>query len=598
MTVSNTKKNKLIEISGLDISFSKNEDKPLVVNSVNLTLEKGKMLGVVGESGSGKTMLALSLLGLLPPGGRITGGKIIFDGIDLANATQNQLAKFRGREIGMIFQEPMMSLNPSLKIGFQLKEGLLSHQDLNRKVAHRLCIEMLEKIRMKEPETCLNKYPHEFSGGMRQRIMIASVLLMNPRLLIADEPTTALDVLIQKEVMEIMVDVADHLGTTILMISHDLGLIAKYADNVAVMRKGIVVEKGKVDEVILKPKHIYTRELLASLPQRVSDASDCSEVAFSNPFIQIEGLKVQFESSSGLFSKAHIIKAVDGIDLNLPKGQTTAIVGESGSGKTTLGRAIMGLTKSQAGRVLLKGADITNLGKKMPKRLRKELQMVFQDPFSSLDPRMRISAIVGEGLRLQNKKSLVDSQCLIERTLAEVGLDASFKDRFPHELSGGQRQRVCIARAIIVKPEFIVADEPVSSLDVTVQSQILKLIKKLQEKYEFTYFFISHDVGVVEQIADNIAVMYRGRFVETGSRNEIFKKPTHPYTCRLLESVHQLSSNEAGGYQLSSRTVIRHEPPKGFIYDDEFDKSNNEFQSNSVQMISLGGTHYVACRPN
>lgn len=585
----------LVEIHNLSVAFTGREGTQRVVKSVNLALQPGKTLGIVGESGSGKTMLALSLLGLLPPGGKIVEGEIRFDGLDLAAARPADLAAVRGAKIGMIFQEPMMSLNPALKIGYQLEEGLRIHQKIAGPAARAKSLAMLERVRMQDPEACLDKYPYEFSGGMRQRIMIASVLLMNPRLLIADEPTTALDVLIQKEVMEILVDVASQLGTTILLISHDLGLIAKYAQSVAVMKNGKVVEIGQIAEIFQAPQHEYTKSLLAALPKRVAgdDLSLSSENA--DPLLVMKDIQVQFCARYGWFSKGKIVKAVDRVDLNLPKGKITAVVGESGSGKTTLGRLILGLAEAKAGRVLLEGKDITNLGKKMPKAMRKNLQMVFQDPFSSLDPRIRIGAIVGEGLRFEKSLSREQRSILIDGAMTEVGLDVDFRNRFPHELSGGQRQRVCIARTIITKPEFIVADEPVSALDVTVQAQILTLLKSLQQKLGFTFMFISHDLGVVEQIADYVAVMYRGRIVETGTRNEVFDQPAHPYTCQLLEAVPYLVISNLGGYKVYERRVAPPEPPSG--YEFQFQKSVNDLDGRDPDraMIRVGGLHYVAC---
>ena len=542
-----------------------------VVDEVGFTIEPGEMLALVGESGSGKTMIGRAVLGLLPPVARIEAGRIVFQGKDLARASQEDLRRVRGRDIGMVFQEPMVSLNPALTVGFQMMEALRLHHRLPAAEARTRALEMLERVKIADPSGCFRAYPHQYSGGMRQRIMLASVLVMRPALLIADEPTTALDALIQKEVMDIMAALTRDFGTSVLLVSHDLGMVASYADRVVMLRQGKVVEEGASERILLEPKHEYTKMLLESLPTRgargVAAKHGTAREAGDDALIEIDRVSVEFKKKPRFFwQRAQAFRAVDGASLTLKRGETLAVVGESGSGKTTIGRALVRLARECAGSIRFEGRNLTALRGRDLAAYRLQTQMVFQDPYSSLDPRMTLAAIVAEGLRTLPELSGADRDKRARAMLDEVGLPGDYAERYPHELSGGQRQRVSIARAIVATPKLLVADEPVSALDVTVQKQILRLFTELQRKFGFTYLFISHDLGVVEQIADRVAVMYRGRILECGTRDQVYDTPRHPYTLRLLAATPRIARTAAGGYELLRHAGAGSAPPQGFGY--------------------------------
>jgi peptide/nickel transport system ATP-binding protein len=536
-----------------------------VVDDVSFDIAPGKMVALVGESGSGKTMIGRSLLKLLPPVARIEAGRILFKGTDLAAASPAQMRRVRGREIGMVFQEPMVSLNPALTVGFQMMEALRLHHRVTAADARRQAIEMLERVKIVDPHGCFRAYPHQYSGGMRQRIMLASVLVMRPALLIADEPTTALDAIIQKEVMDIMSELTRDIGTSVLLVSHDLGMVASYADEVVMLRHGKVVEKGATHEILLAPRHEYTRMLLESLPAR--DARGARREATGETLAEIDRVSVEFKKKPRFFwQRPERFRAVDGASLTLRKGETLALVGESGCGKTTIGRALVRLVEESGGRIRFEGREVTAFDARSLAAYRLQTQMVFQDPFSSLDPRMTLAAIVAEGLRTVPGLSRAERDVRARAMLAEVGLPGDYGDRHPHELSGGQRQRVSIARAIVATPKLLVADEPVSALDVTVQKQILTLFTALQAKFGFSYLFISHDLGVVEQIADRVVVMYRGHIVEQGTRDQVYDSPRHPYTLRLLAATPRISRTGESGYRLVRHDAVQAAAPEGFEY--------------------------------
>jgi peptide/nickel transport system ATP-binding protein len=532
-----------------------------LVEGASLTIAQGEVHAVVGESGSGKTLLARSVLRLLPPAIHATG-RILLDGRDLLGLAPEKLRRIRGKSIGMVFQEPMVSLNPSLRIGEQMAEALRIHTGADEAEIRRRSIEMLERIRMREPAQALRAYPHEFSGGMRQRIMLASVMLMKPRLLIADEPTTALDALIQREVLDLMVEITRDLGTAVLLITHDLGLVGSYAGSVTVMQKGRIVEQGDAGQVFAYPKEPYTRALLGALPKaRCGD-----EPAEATPLLQVSDLSVNYPAKGKWpWSRPAPLRAVESVSFEVAAGETLAVVGESGSGKTTLGRALLRLKEPHSGKVLFGGEDVLAARGAELRRLRRDMQIIFQDPASSLDPRMRVGAIVAEGLRHALELDEAARRARLLETLEEIGLGKDFERRFPHELSGGQRQRVSIGRAIIMRPKLIVADEPVSALDVTIQAQILKLLKSLQAAHGFAYVFISHDLGVVEHMADRVVVMYRGRIVEAGPREQVFARPRHSYTRKLLAASPRIAGDLETGYHVLRRELPDeppHEEPK------------------------------------
>lgn len=582
----------ILDIDKVSIHFPATGDGD-VVHGASLTIARSEICGLVGESGSGKTLLARSVLGLLPPGAYLRSGSIRFRGRDLLSLDTAGLRRLRGASIGMVFQEPMMSLNPALRVGDQMAEAMLLHTDSDRRAARRQSIEMLERVRMPNPERCLNAYPHEFSGGMRQRIMLASVLMLRPALLLADEPTTALDVLIQKEILEIMVEIVEDLGTAVLLITHDLGLVATYAHNVSVMRHGAVVEQGSVDRILMNPRHDYTRTLLSALPRRDRDASATSDTTGDSAIVEIRDLSVTFSRRRWLpLTKGIEVHAVDGLSFNIHRNETLAVVGESGSGKTTLGRAILRLVQATSGSVAIEGQNLAGLKGQAERDVRRRIQIVFQDPYSSLDPRMRIGRIIGEGLRHVPGLNARQRAAKVAGTLHDVGIDPGWADRYPHQLSGGQRQRVAIARAIISDPMLVIADEAVSALDLTVQAQVLELLKNLQQRIGFSYLFISHDLGVVEQVADRIIVLYRGRIVEAGSRDDVFDTPRHPYTCALLNAVPDLAGDVDRGFRLATRNVRVPPPPAGFAYDERH--HNADTDGRLEELVAVSPTHRVA----
>lgn len=501
-----------------------------VVKGLSYTLAPGRILALVGESGSGKTMAARSVLGLLPHPMRVSGGAIRFEGTDLTSLSARQMARYRGARIGMIFQEPMTSLNPALRIGRQMEEALHVHLRLSRAECRRRIVEILDRVGLSDPDACLRAYPHEFSGGMRQRIMLASVMLTRPALLIADEPTTALDTLVQRQVLDLMTELAADNGTAILLISHDLGMVSHYARDVIVMQHGEAVESGRTTDVLTRPSHPYTRRLIDALPSRTQGGPRTDPTRA--PAIELSDLCVDYPGQGGPFLRATPKRVVHGVDLDIREGETLGLVGSSGSGKSTIGRAIVGLEPVAAGRLSFRGGPVDHADPET----RRDLQIIFQDPYSSLDPRQSVAQIVGEPLRLDPRMSGKERQDRVREICDEVGLPADFLARLPHQLSGGQRQRVAIARAIVRRPAFVVADEPVSALDMTVQKQILTLIRTLQDRHGFSCLFISHDLGAVEQVADRVAVIEAGRIVETGHRDDIFDRPQHDYTRRLLDA--------------------------------------------------------------
>ncbi|BBP78057.1 ABC transporter ATP-binding protein [Pseudomonas gingeri NCPPB 3146 = LMG 5327] len=522
---------------------------PLAVNDLSFTIAPGEIVALVGESGSGKTMAARAAIGLLPPPLEHCGGQVRFQGHDLNQLTPEQLRALRGAKIGMVFQEPMVSLNPSMSIGEQMAEGLRLHTLLSDAQIRQRSLEMLGHIGIKDAERCLAAYPHEFSGGMRQRIMLASVMLLRPALLIADEPTTALDCLAQLDVLKLMLELTREQGTAILFISHDLSLVARYADKVVVMREGRAVEQGSIQQILLAPKAEYTRQLLEALPRR----GELAELPKADgPLLTVRDVCIEHPGPRSLWGRSQPKRVVHSANLTIAPGETLALVGGSGSGKTTLGRAIVGLNSACAGAIEFEGVDILKAGNR---EHRLQCQMIFQDPYSSLDPRMKIGDILAEPLRHVPGMTPAQKRERVTRTLADIGLAEQFVDRFPHQLSGGQRQRVAIGRALVRHPRLVIADEPISALDMTIQKQILELFERLQAQYGFACLFISHDLAAVERIAHRVAVMSEGRVVEMGSRDEIFDRPQHPYTRKLLAAASPLEKLDNGGYRIRPAPV-------------------------------------------
>ena len=524
---------RLLEIEGLSVAFGHGADRAEVVQDVNLAVDAGETLALVGESGSGKSVTALSIPQLLPyPQASHPRGIIRFNGESLLGASADRLRALRGGALGMVFQEPMTSLNPLHSIEKQIGETLRIHQGLSATAARARCIELLELVRLPEAAARLGAFPHQLSGGQRQRVMIAMAIANNPRLLIADEPTTALDVTIQAEILALLADLKRRLGMAMLFISHDLGVVRRIADRVAVMQGGRIVEQGEIGAVFGEPRHAYTRMLLEAEPSGRPAA-----VPNAPPVLEAEQLRVWFPRRGGLLRRVRDhLKAVDGVDLAIQPGETLGVVGESGSGKTTLGMALLRLQAAR-GVIRFEGRDISRLPGRQLRPLRRRLQVVFQDPFASLSPRLSVAQIIGEGLAVHGLGGdRAGREALAREALEEVGLDPALAGRFPHELSGGQRQRVAVARALVLKPRLIVLDEPTSALDRSVQAQLVDLLRALQARHGLAYLFISHDLKVVRAMSHRALVMQAGQVVEAGSAEQIFTAPRHSYTQRLLEA--------------------------------------------------------------
>jgi peptide/nickel transport system ATP-binding protein len=517
-----------LSIRDLGIGLDRGRD---LVTGVSFDVRPGKVMALVGESGSGKTMIGRSVLRLLPDGISPNAGDILYNGESLIAASDNRMRDLRGGSIGMVFQEPLVSLNPAMKIGTQMAEGMRIHTDLSEAEIRHESIEMLRRIRITDPEACLESYPHRFSGGMRQRIMLASVMLLKPGLLIADEPTTALDTLSQLDVLETMIGLAQGQGTSILLITHNLGLVARYADDVIVLQDGETVEAGPAETLLKAPQKAYTRKLLDSVPTLQAGSAPVPEGG--DTVLEARNVSLSFGQGFALFGARARKTVLRNVSLSVRHGEIVSVVGGSGSGKTTLGRAMLRLEDIDKGQILFRDQDITRLPDRSLRGFRRACHIVFQDPFSSLNPRMRIETIVAEALRHTPGLSRGDRLTMAQDALESVGLP-DHRGRLPHELSGGQRQRVAIARAVVSRPALIVADEPISALDMTIQKQVLELFERLQSELGFACVFISHDLAAVQQIAQRIVVMHEGQIVEEGSCAEVFNNPQHEYTRQLI----------------------------------------------------------------
>ena len=522
----------LIEVRDLAVEFVSGDQRQRVVEGVSFDIRKGETLALVGESGSGKSVTAHSILRLLPyPIASHPAGSINYAGQDLLHMSEAKLRGIRGNRIAMVFQEPMTSLNPLHSIEKQINEVLRLHKGLSGKAATARTLELLDLVGIPEPRKRLKAYPHELSGGQRQRVMIAMALANEPQLLIADEPTTALDVTVQLKILELLKDLQARLGMALLLISHDLNLVRRIAHRVCVMQRGKIVEQASCEELFRAPQHPYTQELLGAEPRGEPAANPPGATMLS-----VEDLRVWFPIKKGLLRRTvDYVKAVDGINFSLPQGQTLGIVGESGSGKSTLGLAILRLIGSQ-GAINFRGEALQGLSQHAIRPFRRQMQVVFQDPYGSLSPRMSVSQIVGEGLQIHGMGTEAEQEQAIIDALLEVGLDPATRHRYPHEFSGGQRQRIAIARALVLKPQLILLDEPTSALDRTVQRQVVELLRSLQSKYNLTYLFISHDLAVVRALSHQLMVVKQGQVIEQGPAEQIFAAPQQTYTRQLLEA--------------------------------------------------------------
>jgi len=554
----------LLHLDNVTISAKKEGQWLPIVKNATFSLGQNEILGIVGESGSGKSVTSLAVMGLLPKGIlSITQGKIAFDGKDISALSQQELRSLRGNDIAMIFQEPMSSLNPSLKCGYQVEEILAEHTHLTKKEIKERVISLFEKVKLPNPANIFDRYPHEISGGQKQRVMIAMAIACKPKILIADEPTTALDVTVQKEIILLLKELQQETGMSILFISHDLSLVSEIANRVLVMYRGDIVEQGDSQEIFKSPKHTYTKALISSRPSldvrlkrlptiqdHLNNTVDPEEITpqqrnenhkalYRNiPLLEVINIEKEYVSSSGLFGKDVKFRAVDDVSFKIYEGETLGLVGESGCGKSTLGNAILQLDKATAGKILYKGKDLTKLSDKEIRELRKEVQIIFQDPYSSLNPRITVGKAIMEPMQVhklhKNDKERKDK---VIEILNRVGLGEEHFNRYPHEFSGGQRQRIGIARTIALQPKLIVCDESVSALDISVQAQVLNLLNELKENFGFTYIFISHDLAVVKYMSDQVLVMNKGKIEEMNEADALYAHPQKEYTKKLIAAI-------------------------------------------------------------
>ena len=554
---------KILDVLGLNISFGENKQKTTVVHDIDFSLYENEILAIVGESGSGKSVTSKAIMGLLQDKNTHIKGRINFEETSLLSLSSKEFAKLRGNDIAMIFQEPMSALNPSLTCGFQVAEILLHHKKVSASEVKKEVLQLFEKVKLPRPQDMYTSYPHQISGGQMQRVVIAMAIACKPKLLIADEPTTALDVTVQKEILQLLKDLQKQTGMSMLFISHDLALVCELADRVLVMYKGDIVEKGTVKEIFEAPKKPYTKALLGSrptldvrykilptiasikdnsfIPQSITSqqrAKKHQKIYTKTPLLRVENVAKSYFSKVGVFGQKQEIKAVNGISFDVFEGETLGLVGESGCGKSTLGKVILQLEKATKGSIFYKGKEITSLKSKDLRSLRKDIQLIFQDPYSSLHPRKIIGQAIIEPMEVHgigsSKKQRKEKAMEL---LSRVGLEASYFHRYPHQLSGGQRQRVGIARTIAMEPKLVICDESVSALDISVQAQVLNLLNELKEDFGFTYIFISHDLAVVKYMADQLLVMNKGAIEEIGDADEIYANPVKQYTKKLIDSI-------------------------------------------------------------
>ncbi|MGY5355451.1 ABC transporter ATP-binding protein [Wenyingzhuangia sp. IMCC45467] len=553
----------ILSIQNLNISFQNQQVESKVVHDVSFEIMPNQIVGVVGESGSGKSVTSMAMMGLLPKNISKVTGKVLYHNISLTDLSSKELRKIVGKEISMIFQEPMTSLNPSLTCGEQVAEVLDLHTDLSKNEIEAEVLQLFEKVKLPRAKKMMTQYPHELSGGQKQRVMIAMAIACKPKLLIADEPTTALDVRVQDEIILLLKELQQETGMSVLFITHDLALIAEIAQQVIVMQKGKIVEQGSVNDVFLHPKEIYTKALINAKPKlniRLKELpsvasylqDDFKEEVFTTeernqfhqqlynkqPLLEVKNLKTYYTSKNNWFAKPNIVKGVDDVSFKVYEGETVGLVGESGSGKSTIGRTILGLEKATAGEIWYNGVNLLTLGHSERKKYRQEIQLIFQDPYSSLNPSMKVGeAILEPMMRHKVLASSLERKEYIYQLLEKVGLEKEHYHRYPHEFSGGQRQRIGIARALALQPKLIICDESVSALDVSVQAQVLNLLNKLKKEFEFTYLFISHDLSIVKFMSDQLIVLNQGKIEEIGDADAIYNQPQKAYTKALIHAI-------------------------------------------------------------
>ena len=614
----------MVEIDNLSIQFKTKNQIVDAVQNLSFRINRGETVAVVGESGSGKSVTALSMMRLIDfSGGQIVSGNIKFNNdhgemLTLSELDQEKMRAIRGNDLSMIFQEPMTSLNPVFTIGMQVSEAIIKHQGKTKNEAYRIAKQMLELVRIPEVDKRLEQYPHQLSGGMRQRVMIAIALSCKPALLIADEPTTALDVTIQAQILDLIKLLQSEIGMSVMFITHDMGVVAEVADRVVVMLNGTKVEEGPVERIFNNPKHPYTKALLASVPRLGSMEGSDLPAKFSNvdtkaveneapetksatldsqdlefqkvkttvdyeaiPLLQVKGLTTRFQIKGSVNSPGGNVHAVENVNFSIQPGETVGLVGESGCGKSTTGRSIIGLTKPTRGTVEFDGVDLTQLSGRDLVPFRKKIQMIFQDPFASLNPRMTVGDIVAEPIIVHEGFNKAKAREKVSEILTKVGMSEQFARRHPHELSGGQRQRIGIARALALEPKLIIADEAVSALDVSIQAQVINLLLQLQEDLKLSYLFISHDMAVVERVSHKVAVMYLGEIVEFGSRRNVFENPQHPYTKKLMSAVPVADPRKRrGSLNLATDEIPSLLKPNGF-------------EPEIVQLVEVSENHFV-----
>lgn len=553
----------LLSVRDLRIAFGNKKDKKEIVHGITFDLYSNKILGIVGESGSGKSITSLAIMKLLPKINVSISGEILFEDKNLLSLGEKQIRNIRGKEISMIFQEPMSALNPSMKCGKQVAEVIQLHTIKSYAQAKTACLELFKKVKLPRPEELYNSYPHQLSGGQMQRIMIAMAIACKPKLLIADEPTTALDVTVQKEILQLLKDIQQETGMAMIFISHDLNLVSQVADDILVLYQGKMIEKATSKTIFSNPKEEYTKALIAArpslhirleklptiasyknndfIPKEITPTDRArrhKEIYLQPPLLEVRDLKKHYFSNIGFFSKTQTVRAVNNVSFSVYEGETLGLVGESGCGKSTLGKTIMQLETATSGSIRYRGAEITNLSKEAIRKLRKEIQIIFQDPYASLNPRLTIGTAIMEPMEVHGLiKNRQEAKNKTIELLNKVGLDAGFFKRYPHELSGGQRQRVGIARTIAVQPKLIICDESVSALDISVQAQVLNLLNALKKDFGFTYIFISHDLAVVKYMSDQLMVMNNGKIEELGDADEIYASPQSVYTKKLIDAI-------------------------------------------------------------